>query len=120
VTIPNTKFVDNMVMNISVRPFIRRQFDLTLPKPVTADQIEQALQIVRDVLNDDAHRPSFDASRPPKANLVEFTAASAVLRITAWFAATDQWEYQANAEKLNLQLIRKLAEANLNAQPGAI
>lgn len=50
VTVPNMKFIDEAVENITARPYIRRTMNMTITYDTPPDKIEQAVQIIRDLL----------------------------------------------------------------------
>ena len=53
VTIPNSNIVNDPVENIGKRPFIRRTMNVTITYDTPRDKIEQAAQIIRDILEEE-------------------------------------------------------------------
>src|SRR5690606_32061149 len=49
-TIPNMKWIDGTVENISARGFIRRDLNLSLTYDTTPEKVDEAVRIVEDIL----------------------------------------------------------------------
>ena len=115
VTIPNSRLADNPVVNVDQRQFIRRAFTLVLSRENPPEKVEAALGIVRDVLHDDDVASSFPlAAHPPRVAFDEFAPGSQPsLRVMYWFKPADQWAYQEHAQKVNLRILRGLADAGI-------
>lgn len=116
VQIPNSKIVDSTVENISRRPFLRRSFDVPLPANALPAQIEQAVQLVQQVLGDPEIAAGFDLqANPPRVSLEDLPAPGArpVLKVHYWFTPADPVEFARHAQKLNLILMQRLSAAGM-------
>ena len=47
--VPNMQFISNEVDNLSLRPFIRRELNITLPYGTPADKVDRAMEVLRDL-----------------------------------------------------------------------
>lgn len=116
-TVPNMKFIDNSVRNITARPHIRRALDVTIPYCTPADKIEQAVQIVRRLLADPQVAQPFDLqSLPPRVAFNDFNATSLNIKIFYWYMLShgrNYWTFLEHSQLFNLMLFRAFGEAGI-------
>jgi MscS family membrane protein len=118
VTIPNSKIVDSAVENISRRNSIRRVFDLHLAYDTPPEKIEQAIRILRDILNDPQCSGAFDMKKtPPRIYFDQFNPDSLNIKAFYWFTPTDYWAYMEHAHELNVKLLKEYAAAGIRLVP---
>lgn len=122
VTVPNMKFTDQNVENISARPSIRREMNVTITYDTPPEKIEQAVQIVREVLND----PEVVAvgrfnleDNAPKVAFNELNADSLNIRAYYWYIIGGDpdrgfFTYLEHAQIVNMKLFRRFAEAGID------
>ena len=117
VTVPNMKFIDNSVRNITARPHIRRVLDVTIPYDTPAEKIEQAIQILRDLLAEPQIAQAFDLQKlPPRVAFNDYNAASLNIKVFYWYqigSGRDYWSYLAHCELFNLKLFRAFGRAGI-------
>ncbi|MGC8625424.1 MAG: mechanosensitive ion channel family protein [Phycisphaerae bacterium] len=119
VTIPNSDIVNSSVQNYSLRPYLRRLLNVTVPYDTPVEKIQQAVAIIKDILNapefrDNVHDPINPALFPPRVHFNDFNAASLNLQIYYYFRpAGDYWGYMAYNERFNLALMRAYAQAEI-------
>ena len=117
VTVPNMKFTDGTVENISARPFLNRSFSITLVCETPPEKIEQAVRIISEILHDPATAKSFDLNeRPPRVYFNQINADSLNISVNYWFAMTDDrdlWNFQSHAQEINLRILRDLKSADI-------
>ncbi|MAP96459.1 MAG: hypothetical protein CMK07_16055 [Ponticaulis sp.] len=53
ITLPNMQFINREVQNLSARRYIRRNFDVAIPYHSNADDVQDALDALREVLTND-------------------------------------------------------------------
>jgi MscS family membrane protein len=118
---PNMAFVDQKVENVSLRPHIRREMNVTIPYDTPLDKIEEAIEIVKGVLHDDdvvaAGRFRMD-DLPPRVSFNEFNDSSLNIRAYYWFHMEGRrdsgwYEYLDHCQKVNLAVFRKLTDAGI-------
>lgn len=118
VTVPNMKFTDGMIENISTRPWIRRAFNVTIAYDTPPEKIEQAVQVIKDILAEP--EIARDVQVPDKAPTVFFSdlAVDSLTIAVSYFYllnvdGRDWMTYQAHAEKINHKLIRAFGKAGI-------
>jgi MscS family membrane protein len=122
VTIPNMKFIDGNVENISARPYIRRQMDVTITYDTEPDMIEKAVDILRDILNDPevVEVGKFDMEEnPPRIAFNELNADSLNIRAYYWYQmAGDKdrgfFTFLEHAQIVNMKLFRAYGDAGID------
>ncbi len=110
VTLPNEEMARIDIENISRRPHIRRSTNIRLRYDTRPDKVEQAVTIVRQIL--DNHEGS-DPKYPPRVFLNEFNADSLNLRIILWYHPPAYWDFLAFCQHVNLQIIRQFDAAGI-------
>ncbi len=110
VTIPNGELAGKAIRNISRRPSIRRVMEIGLPYDTPPEKVEHALAILRDVLaNHEGMNPQF----PPRVFFSGFKDWSLAITVIYWYFSTDYWAYMAFSERLNLTILKRFNEANI-------
>lgn len=122
VTVPNMKFIDNKVENITARPYIRREMNVTITYDTPPDKIERAVNILRDILHseDVVREGRFDMEKqPPRISFNEFNADSLNIRAYYWYQlAGDRdrgfFTFMTHSELVNMKLFRAFGEAGID------
>lgn len=87
-SVPNMSFVDTPVENLSGRRYLRRVLKLGIRYDTPAEKVDEAIDILRDVLTSDAvageGKGDLD-NHPPEVNFVEFADANLTLRADYWY-----------------------------------
>ena len=105
-SIPNEKMASLDVENIGRRDFIRRQTSIRLDYWTSAEQVERAVGIIRDVLQDhEGMRPEL----PPRVFFSEFNPDSLNIFVSYWYHPPKRWESLAFDERVNLEILRRFA-----------
>ncbi|MCL5945447.1 MAG: mechanosensitive ion channel family protein [Planctomycetes bacterium] len=119
VTIPNSDIVNSSVQNYSLRPYIRRHLNITIPYDTPVEKTQQAVAIIKDILNtlefrDHVHDPINPALFPPRVHFNDFNAASLNIQVYYYFRpAGDYWGYMAYNECFNLALMQAYTQAGI-------
>ena len=117
VTVPNMRFIDTSVQNISARPSIYRSFEVILAPNTPAARIEQALGVVRAVLARPEVAAAFDLQDdPPRVYFATIRPEGPVLQVMYWYMlgqSRDYWAYVDHGQKVNLLLLAAMQEAAL-------
>jgi MscS family membrane protein len=115
VTIPNSKLTDTPVENITARPNIRRMFSITITYDTPLAKIEQAVQIVRDILAQPDIQSAFNMEKfPPRVYFDELNADSLNIKVFYWFHPAVYWDYLEHAQRFNLRLMQRFEEAGID------
>jgi MscS family membrane protein len=120
VTVPNMKFIDGTIENVSARSFIRRMMDVTITYDTPPDKIREAVQIIKDLLSaEDLAHPFRIDERPPRVYFNEFNADSLNISVAYWYfldaeAGRDWWGYLEHGEQFNHKLFEAFSEAGID------
>lgn len=115
VTIPNSKVVDNTVVNIARRKNIRRIANLRIAFDTPAEKMEQAVRIVKEILADPDMTSAFDLrTTPPKVAFNDLNADSLNINVIYWFYTAPGRDPAEHAEKFNLKVLRAFKEAGIS------
>lgn len=126
ITVPNMKFIDGQVENVTARPFIRRAINVTITYDTPPEKIELAVKIIKDLLAEPEFAAPFNLEeRPPRIYFNDFNADSLNISVAYWYFlkpeskegagdARDWWTYMAHAEKFNHRLFSAYAEAGID------
>lgn len=110
VTIPNGELATQTIENISKRPHFRRIANLGIPYDTPPEKMEEAVEIVKEVLKDhEGQHPDF----PPRVFFSEFNAASLNLFAIYWYHPADYWKYMAFNERVNMEWLRRFNAAGI-------
>ncbi len=118
VTIPNCKIASDAVENVARRPSIRRTMNVTITYDTTREKIEQAVQILRDILEEDGIREPIHpvingAEYPPRVYFNDYNAESLNVLVLYWYAPPAYWDYLEHAQKLNLRIFEEFEKAGI-------
>lgn len=110
ITIPNGRLADMTIRNVSERPNIRRVLNISITYDTSPEKIQEALDIVRELLKD---HEGIHEDFPPRVYFNDL--ASHYLNIMAiyWYHPADWWAYCAFSEKFNIELIKRFNEAGI-------
>ena len=122
VSVPNMKFIDQNVENISARPYIRRQMDVTITYDTPPEKIHEAVEILRDILHDDdvVTQGQFDmASFAPQLAFNELNADSLNIRAFYWYQLNRDpkrgfFTFMEHAQLVNMKLFKQYADAGID------
>ncbi|WP_419194253.1 mechanosensitive ion channel family protein [Novipirellula herctigrandis] len=101
VTIPNEQIAGQHVENISQREHIRRSAEIRIPLDTPREQVERAIAIIREKL--DQHE-GMDNEFPPRVFFDEFGDDAFRIRFIYWYSPAHFWDFKAFGEKLNLEI----------------
>ncbi len=101
--IPNMRFISNSVENLSMRKYLRRTMDISLPYGTSPDGIERAMEILREVLTDEevVEKGNCDIdNRPPVISFLGFESYYLHIQVYYWyFISGDGEAIQRNHER---------------------
>ncbi len=121
-TIPNMKWIDNTVENISARGFIRRDVNIRLAYGTSAARVEEAVRIVEDILYNDPEVVAdlkYDPARlKPQVHFDDLRDDALNLKVYYYyvFAGDRTRDYNAwlrNSQLVNLKILQRFEEAGL-------
>jgi len=119
-SVPNMKFTDGTVENITARQYMRRDFTLGLVWGTPVEDLRRGVEIVRRLLLDsDLSAPIDRAGSPPRVNFETFGTDSLnirviyVFRLTAVPPVRDVASFFDHAEAVNFRILEEFQAAGL-------
>ncbi len=119
-SIPNEKMAASDIENIGRRPFIPRQFDITLHFNTPPAKIRQAVEILKELLalpgdpDPDHHNvPINHPDYPPRVYFNSINADSLNIYVGYWYHPADWWAYMGHADAINLQIMERFEAAGI-------
>jgi len=118
VTIPNGAITNEPVENVGRRPAIRRILNVTITYDTPLDKIQQAVHIIRDILEEDGIRepihPFINGVRnDPRVYFNELNAESLNIFVLYWYAPPEYWDYMEHAERFHLRIFEEFEKAGI-------
>lgn len=110
ITIPNGDLANKAIINISRRRNLSRTIQLPLPPDSAPQRVEQAIEIIGEVLAD---HEGMLPSMPPKVLLSEITPASLTLQAQYWYHPPDGNRFNALNQRVNLEILRRFQAAGI-------
>ena len=112
VTMPNGELANMSIRNVAKRPNIRRILNLGVTYDTSAEKLQQAIEIVEDVLRDHEGQ---DPELPARVFFTEFNDSSLNLFVIYWYHPADWWAYCAFNQQVNLEIYQRFNEANIES-----
>lgn len=113
-SIPNERMATMNIENIGRRGSIRRKAQLRIATGTPREKVEQAVQIVREIL---ANHEGMPSESPPRVYFDEFNPDSLSIRFFYWYSPPDYWAFSDFSERVNFEIIRRFAEAGIALAP---
>lgn len=110
VSIPNKVMANEKIENIGKRPHIRRILNIGVPYDTSSEKMEEALEILRDILRE---HEGMDPDFPPRVHFNDFASSSLNILVIAWFHPAGYWDYLAWCERVNLEVMRRFEAAGI-------
>lgn len=113
-SIPNEKMATLDIENVERRRHIRRKTQLRIATGTPREKIEEALGIVKGVLENHEGMP---AGQPPRVYFQEFNPDSLSIMVFYWYEPPHYWAFCEFGERINLEIVRRFAEAGIALAP---
>ncbi len=110
ITIPNHKITNANVENITRRPYIRWQTNITLTCDTPPEKVERAVQILLEILD---NHEGMKENLPPRVYFNAFNDWSLNIQVTAFYHSGNYWDYQAWLNKTCLEILRRFNEEGI-------
>jgi MscS family membrane protein len=123
VTIPNMKFIDGDIENIGARPYIRRVMDVTITYDTPPDKVQQAVDIVRQILTEDqevVEQGRFDMTNfPPRIAFDAMNSDNLNIKAYYWYQLERNpdrgyWTYLQHSELVNQKVLERFEQAGID------
>jgi MscS family membrane protein len=110
VTIPNGSLANMVVSNVSERPFLKRSFNLGLTYDMTPQQVQRAIEVVKEILQ---HHPGRNEDKPPLVNFTEFGDSALNLQVRYWHFPADWQAFRVLNDHVNIEILRRFNEEGI-------
>ena len=108
--IPNDQMANLDIENIGRRPHIRRLINITIRYDTPPDKIEQAVNIIRNLLE---NHEGMDPAFPPRVYFNEFNRESLNIVVFYWYHPNDYWNYLKFSQKINLEIVKAFKKEDI-------
>ncbi len=108
VSIPNSTIANTEINNISRMPARKSNGTIGLTYETTADKMEEALGIIRDIL-----RTNNSVREDFIVHFEDFADYSLNIRVIYWVLTVNYAEFLSIKEKVNLEIMRRFADAGI-------
>jgi MscS family membrane protein len=118
VTVPNMKFTDSVIENITRRPSLRRTVNVGVTYGTSPAKMEEAIRLIEGVLKEDAIASELNTpADPPRVTFTEMNADNLNIQVVYWYAINregcDWWSYLKHGERVNLRIMQAFAQAGI-------
>ncbi|MGD9366171.1 MAG: mechanosensitive ion channel family protein [Desulfobacteraceae bacterium] len=111
VSIPNEKVVNSEVENIGQRPNIRWLSQIGITYDTSAEKVQEAVSILREILQDhEGMHPDF----PPRVYFNGFNDWSLNITVVLWYHPPEWWDFQAWLQQTCLEILRRFESAGID------
>lgn len=127
ITIPNEQVANIDLENVGRRPHIRRRFDITIPYETPVEKINQAVEIVQEILSVPETAVTDDRQQEPHPNEAinkedylprvyfnELNPDTLNILVLYWYHPPDRWLYYEHAHSINTQIVERFNAAGIN------
>jgi len=110
ITVPNSKFIEGSVRNVTKRPTIRRVMDVSVEYGTSPELMRQAVEAIRKILDEPEIRLKLDWEKtPPRVHFNEMKADNLNIRVSYWYSnPADWWGFNDLAQHVNLRVMEEL------------
>ena len=105
VAVPNADVANSPVENISRRPSIKRNLDVTVTYDTSPEKLNRAVEILKEMC--DARKEHFPPDRTAWVHFTDFNADSLGIRVTYWFAPPEWEDYLEFNHGFNTELLER-------------
>ncbi|TWU03297.1 Low conductance mechanosensitive channel YnaI [Neorhodopirellula pilleata] len=128
-SVPNMKFIDNPVENLSMRKYLRRMMDVQITYDTPPQKVDEAISILQDILTSDdivSDGQSDLEAHPPKVWFDRFGAYYLNLRADYWYMMDREsnrvqrdtergwFSYLDHATRVNRMVLERFNEAGID------
>lgn len=122
VSIPNEKMATVEIENIQKRPYLRREFNITITYETSPELVEKSVQIIKDILaipdnlNGNHHNNKVinNINYPPRVFFNKLNSDSLNIYIIYWYFPPVHWEFMKHSEDVNFEIFRRFNEASID------
>jgi MscS family membrane protein len=104
ICIPNGALANMSIKNISARKFLKRSFGLGLTYDTSPEKMQQAIDIVREILD---HHEGMGEDNAPRANFTDFTDSTLNIQVVYWHFPADWTSFRALNDRVNAEILTR-------------
>ncbi len=108
ITIPNANVANAAIENVTRRPFIRKNFSITITYDTPPDKVQEAVDIIKDVITS-VPQTSSDPELPPRVYFDNFNDWALNLLVYYWVKPAHWWTFLEVSHQINLEIMRRFA-----------
>ncbi len=112
ITIPNANVANTAIENVSARPYIRKNFSITITYNTPPEKVAQAVDIIREVINSFPETSS-DPNYSAKVYFDNFNDWSLNLLVYYWVKPADWWTYLETTHKINMEILKQFNQEGI-------
>ena len=109
-SIPNERMARLDIENIGRRTYIRRQTSLRLSYDTPVEKVEQAVEVIKDILHD---HEGMRENLPPRVFFDEFNPDSLNIFVSYWYHPPRRWKALKFDEQVNMEILRRFSAAGI-------
>ncbi|PWN05890.1 mechanosensitive ion channel family protein [Rhodohalobacter mucosus] len=110
-SVPNGNLANMTIHNIGKRPYIRRVFDVTVTYDTSADMVDRAVELLREILD---NHEGMNEDFPPRVYFDNMNADSLNIKCFYWYHPADYWKYMEFTQKVNREIFRRFNEEGID------
>ncbi|HCE43608.1 MAG TPA: hypothetical protein DET40_08670 [Lentisphaeria bacterium] len=110
VTIPNKNMANAVIENISKRPYIKHEMNLTLVYGTSPESMEKAVRVLHDIFD---NHENMNKEFPPKIFFNSFKDWSLNIYIILWFNSSDYFAFLDWSHRKNLEILKRFNEEDI-------
>lgn len=104
ITIPNQKIINAAVNNMDQRPFLHWTTQIPLSLHSTPAQIEKAVDIIRNILE---NHEGLNSDMPPRVFFQGLKDTGMLIDVNGWYHPARWWDYQDWVHRTYLEILKR-------------
>jgi len=112
VSIPNQNMTNDAVENISIRPYIRRDFTVGIEYSSSPAQLSRAIGIIEEMLK--SRQKDFPENKPGKVYFMSLASASLEIGVTYWYTPAQWFDYLSFSSDFNMELFERFCKEGIS------
>ena len=111
VTVPNGELANQMIRNITKRPYIKRVANIGVTYDTPPEKVELAIKIIQEFL--DTHNEKMHPDFPNRVFFNNFNDCSLNIMVIYWFAPPMYWDFLEFDQQFNMHVLRRFNEEGI-------
>ena len=111
VTVPNGELANQMIRNITKRPYIKRVANIGVTYDTPPEKVDLAIKIIQEFL--DANNEKMHPDFPNRVFFNNFNDCSLNIMVIYWFAPPVYWDFLEFDQQFNMHVLRRFNEEGI-------